>query len=78
MRQTDPSLVFPRPAYYFVTLFILGSVVRYEPELMLDTVDPNSLSGWLLKRVIQGAERFFPQLMLSWLMDSDLYYKSAT
>ena len=77
VRQTDPSLVFPRPAYYFATLFILGSVVRYEPELMLDTVGPNSLSGWLFKRVIQGAERFFPQLMLSWLMDSDLYYKSA-
>ncbi len=77
VRQTDPNLVFPRPAYYFVTLFILGSIVRYEPELMLDTVDPNSLIGWLLKRVVQVAERFFPQLMLSWFMGQDLYFKSA-
>jgi len=77
VRQTDPNLVLPRPAYYFVTLFILGSIVRYEPELMLDTVDPNSLTGWLIKRVVQVAERFFPQLMLSWLLGEDLYFKPA-
>ncbi len=78
VRQTDPNLVFPRPAYYFVTLFILGSIVRYEPELILDTVDPNSLSGWLFGRVVQAAERFFPQLMLSWLMGHHLYFKTAS
>jgi hypothetical protein len=74
VRQPDPELVFPRPAYYFVALFILGSVVRYEPEMMLDTVVPGSLSGWFLKRVVQSAERFFPQLMLSWLEDTTLYF----
>ncbi len=78
VRQTDPDLVFPRTAYYFIALFILGSIVRYEPELMLDTINPNSLSGWLFKRVVQAAERFFPQLMLSWLVDEPLYFKSVT
>lgn len=77
VRQTDPDLVFPRPAYYFVALFILGSIARYEPELMLDTTDPDSLSGWLLNRVVQTAERFFPQLMLSWLGGHSLYFKLA-
>jgi hypothetical protein len=74
VRQTDPDFVFPRPAYYFVALFILGSVVRYEPEMMLDIVVPGSLSGWLLRRVVQTAERFFPQLMLSWLEGGTLYF----
>jgi hypothetical protein len=74
VRQADPDLVFPRPAYYFVALFILGSVVRYEPEMMLDTVVPGSLSGWFLNRVIQSAERFFPQLMLNWLTGTTLYF----
>jgi YaaC-like Protein len=74
VRQTDPDLVFPRPAYYFIALFILGSVVRYEPEMMLDSVVPGSLTGWLLKRVVQSAERFFPQLMLSWLEGTTVYF----
>jgi hypothetical protein len=74
VRQTDPDLVFPRPAYYFVALFILGSIVRYEPELMLDAIAPGSLSGWLLKRVVQASERFFPQLMLNWLEGRTLYF----
>ena len=77
VRETDPDLIFPRPAYYFIALFILGSIVRYEPELMLDTVNPDSLSGWLFKRVVQSAERFFPQLMLSWLTGSSLYFKAT-
>lgn len=77
VRQTDPTLVLPRPAYYFVALFILGSIVRYEPELMLQATDQNSLTGWLLKRIVQRAERFFPQLILSWLRNENLYVKSA-
>jgi YaaC-like Protein len=78
VRRTDPDLVFPRPAYYFIALFILGSIVRYEPELMLTTVNPESLSGWLFRRVVQAAERFFPQLMLSWVEHRPLYFKTAS
>jgi hypothetical protein len=36
VRHTNPDLVWPRPAYYFAALFILGSIVRYQPELMYD------------------------------------------
>lgn len=74
VRQVDPDLVFPRPAYYLLAVFILGSVVRYEPELMLETTDPDSHLGWLLRRVIQAAERFFPQLMLGWVFGSPVYF----
>lgn len=74
VRQTDSELTFPRPAYYFIALFILGSVVRYEPELMLDVVNPDSHLGWLLERIVRAAERFFPQLMLSWLHNNIMYF----
>jgi hypothetical protein len=47
-------------------------------ELMLDTVNPNSLTGWFLKRVLQAAERFFPQLILSWFANVDFYFNSAS
>lgn len=78
VRQTDPDLIFPRPAYYFIALFILGSIVRYEPELMLETTDPDYLSGWLLKRVVKAAQRFFPQLIISWLVGRSIYVNSAS
>lgn len=74
IRQHDLEVVFPRAAYYFIAMFILGSIVRYEPELMLEIVNPDSYSGWLLKRFIQAAERFFPQLMLSWVVGHPLYF----
>ena len=74
VREPDPDLVFPRPAYYLLALFILGSVVRYEPELMLDVVNPDSNLGWLLERVVRASERFFPQLMLSWVFRQPLYF----
>jgi hypothetical protein len=74
VRQIDPDLIFPRPAYYLLAIFILGSIVRYEPELMLEMNDPDSHMGWLMKRVIQTAERFFPQLMLSWMFGNPVYF----
>lgn len=74
VRETDPDLVFPRPAYHFISLFILGSIVRYEPELMLDAIDPKSSAGWLLRRTVRAAERAFPQLILSWLLKRPVYF----
>lgn len=73
-RQTDPRFDLPRAAFYFVALFILGSVVRYEPELMLMAIDPEAQLRWLIKRALQAAERFYPQLMLSWITGSPLYF----
>lgn len=74
IREIDPALIFPRPAYYFILLFILGSIVRYQPELMLDAVDPKSSTGWLLRRVVLAAERAFPQLIFSWLVGTPVYF----
>jgi hypothetical protein len=74
MRETDQNLVLPRPAYYFLALFILGNVVRYEPELLVDVTKVDSEIGWLLRRVVAAAERFYPQLMLGWLHSEPVYF----
>lgn len=74
VRQTDPDLVFPRLAYYFIVVFILGSIVRYEPELLIEMADPKSRSGWFFNKVVQAAERFYPQLLLSWFHRHPYYF----
>jgi hypothetical protein len=74
VRQTDPRLVFPRPTYYFVGMFILGCVVRYEPELMLEVTQPDSKLSWFLKRFVKLAERNYPQLMFRWLHNLEIYF----
>ena len=76
-RETDPTLVFPRPAYYFLAMFVLASIVRYQPELMLDVADPSSKWNWLLSRFVAASERFFPQLMLMWLYERPLYFSGV-
>jgi hypothetical protein len=74
VRQTEHRLVLPRPAYYFVGMFILGSVVRYNPELMLETTQPDSKLSWFLKKFVKLAERYYPQLMLRWLHNREIYF----
>ncbi len=74
VRETDQDLVLPRAAYYFVALFVLGSVVRYEAELLVDVADLDSELGWLLRRVVAASERFYPQLMLGWLRSEPVYF----
>lgn len=77
IRQTDPTKVLPRAAYYFIALFILASIVRYQPELMLRLAASNSQWSWLLNRLMSAAERFFPQLMLIWLHQGPLYFSGV-
>lgn len=74
IRHTNSALTFPRPAYYFVGMYILGNVVRYEPELMLEVTQPDSRLGWFLKRFVRLAERYYPQLMLRWLHNREIYF----
>lgn len=64
IREVDKSLVFPRAAYYYIAMFILGNIVRYEPELLLEVSQMNSELGWFAQRFIDIAERFYPQLKL--------------
>ena len=66
-----------RIAYYYIAMFILGSVVRYEPELMLNASAPESQLGWFLKRFLTLAERFFPQLKLMEVHQSELYFSGS-
>jgi hypothetical protein len=65
---------WPRLANYFIALFILGSIARYEPESMLDVVAPDSEMGWFLARFMKVAERYFPQHMLNWIGISPVYF----
>jgi YaaC-like protein len=68
----------PRPAYYFCALFILGSIVRYEPEsLMTLTAQPSSVA-WLLDRLLKTAERFYPNLMLNWAMKKPWFFGAVS
>lgn len=64
----------PRAGYYFIALFILGSLVRYQPELLLSALTPGSEPEWFFTRFMQSAERFFPQLMLSWGHKKQTYF----
>lgn len=59
----EPNL--PREMYFFVAAFILGSVVRYEPEQLMGMSGLESLEGWAIKKFVQVSERYFPQLVLN-------------
>jgi len=74
IRETQPEKVYPRSAYYFIALFILSSIVRYEPELMHDLINPEKELSWFLSRFMNAAERFYPQLKLIEIHDSPIYF----
>jgi hypothetical protein len=76
-RQNNDALKLPRLAYYYIAVFILGSVVRYEPELILIASTPDSQLGWFLKRFLTLAERFFPQLKLMDFYKSQVYFSGS-
>ena len=66
IRYSKSELDLPRPAFYFIAAFILSSVVRYDPELLVEVSNPGSEEGWLIARFLDAAERYFPQLLLHW------------
>ncbi len=74
IRCVHPELVFHRIAYYAIALFVLGSTARYQPELLLRNAQPHSELGWLLERFTRAAERFFPQILYSWLREQPVYF----
>jgi hypothetical protein len=73
VRHSTPELDLPRPAFYFIGAFILSSVVRYKPELLLTLSNTDSEEGWLIGRFLNAAERYFPQLLLHWV-SSEVYF----
>jgi YaaC-like Protein len=74
VRKSDPELFWPRPAYYFAALFILGSIVRYQPELMYQITSTHSKWGWFFRRFIAAAERFYPHLMFNWIHNAIYFF----
>lgn len=74
IRQSSGQDVLPRAAYYLAGLFILSSVVRYQPELLAATDIVQSQTAWLLGRFLAAAERFLPQLLYSWIVGRDTYF----
>jgi hypothetical protein len=77
LRRNNAVIKLPRSAYYYVAMFILGSAVRYQPELILSVCETDSEVGWLLQKFLRLAERFFPQLKLLELYDSQIYFSSG-
>ncbi len=75
IRRTDPNLVWGRAAYYIAALFILSSVIRYQPELMLRVTSTNSKWNWFLRRFVDRAERFYPHLMFNWIMGQVYFFE---
>lgn len=76
-RNDNLPIKLNRIGYYYVAMFILGSVVRYEPELMLSVSSDESEIGWLLRRFFKLAERFFPQLKLSEFHKTEIYFSGC-
>lgn len=74
IREPDARKVLPREAYYYIAMFILSNVVRYQPEVMLDVIQPGSHLGWLLGRFAKKAERFFPHLILNWATGTTTFF----
>lgn len=74
IRNVDSYLSFSRASYYYIAVFILGSIVRYEPELMLEANKLDSESGWFLDKFLNKAERFFPQLKIGEQCKTTIYF----
>jgi hypothetical protein len=74
LRRSEPHLQLDRISYYHVAMFILGSAVRYQPELVSEIASSNSGVGWLIKRFLQRAERFYPQLQLTYTWGGQQVY----
>jgi hypothetical protein len=68
----DRSLL-PREAYYFLASFILGSVVRYEPEHLWHDATPGTDLHWIIRRYLSASVRYFPNLLLNRLYGQNLF-----
>jgi hypothetical protein len=74
IREVDNHPSLSRASYYFIAVFILGSIVRYEPELMLEVSQLDSEIGWFTDRFLNKAERYFPQLKICEQLKTTIYF----
>jgi len=78
LRKKNDVIRLTRAGYYYVAMFILGSAVRYEPELILPASTADSEIGWLMRRFLRIAERYFPQLKLMEFYRSQIYFSGTS
>jgi len=76
-RNTPGIPALRRELAYLGAMHILSSVVRYEPEALLQTVESGSETAWFLDKVLQAVERYYPQLMLSLAESRNIYFTHA-
>lgn len=74
IRQPPGETLLPRAAYYIAGLFILSSIVRYQPEILAASDVSGSESAWQVGRFLYSAERFLPQLLYSWMTETETYF----
>jgi hypothetical protein len=77
VRRTDTNSLSPRAAHYFAALFLLGNIVRYEPELIAQIASTNSKWSWFLRGFVAAADRFYSNLMLNWIHNSVQFFGSS-
>lgn len=78
IRKKELPLALTRSAYYYISIFILGSIVRYEPEIIYSISQEDSEAFWILERFLKIAERYFPQLKIMELYKSQIYFSGYT
>jgi hypothetical protein len=74
VRHLNGAVTLNRVGYYFVAVFILGSIARYEPELLQSSLKQGGELEWFFDRFMRAAERFFPQLIFSWAQGRATYF----
>jgi hypothetical protein len=65
LRKSSPCYYLPRLGNYLLAMFILSSVSRYEPQFLKEVVGVSTELGWLIRRFIELANRYYPQLVMS-------------
>ena len=76
-RETGQPLNLPRSSYYYIGIFILSSIVRYQPELLLEASSQGSMHNWIVNRFISCAERYYPQMKLMELHGGQVYFSTS-
>lgn len=74
IRNINSQHHWSRAAYYMCGMFILGSIVRYEPETMLLASSRDSKTGWLIKRFLAASQRYAPNLILNWFYETNFFF----
>lgn len=77
VRRQSGVPVLRRELAYLGAMHILSSVVRYEPEALLQSIESSSEIAWFLERVLQAVERYYPQLLMSVAESRDIYFSHA-